>query len=148
MTLIRRTTPFTDLVSLRETMDRLFDETLFRPLRFGNGKHEIYPLIDLYTTPEAVIAEVALPGVKPEDVDISIADDLVTITGTYKEMKETVETGYIYKELGRGSFSRSFTIPTMVKTDEIKATFTDGLLKLYLPKAEQVKPKHVKVEVR
>jgi len=148
MTLIRRTTPFTDLVSLRETMDRLFDETLFRPLRFGNGKHEIYPLIDLYTTPEAVIAEVALPGVKPEDVDISIANDLVTITGTYKETKETVETGYIYKELGRGSFSRSFTIPTMVKTDEIKATFMDGLLKLWLPKAEQVKPKHVKVEVR
>ena len=148
MTLIRRTTPFTDLVSLRETMDRLFDETLFRPHRFGNGKHEIYPLIDLYTTPEAVIAEVALPGVKPEDVDISIANDLVTITGTYKEVKENVETGYIYKELGRGSFSRSFTIPTLVKTDEIKATFKDGLLMIWLPKAEQVKPMHVKVEVR
>jgi HSP20 family protein len=148
MTLIRRTSPFNDLVSLRESMDRLFDETFFRPIRFGNGKHETYPLIDLYTTPEAVIAEIALPGVKPEDVDISVADELVTISGTYKEVKETVETGYLYKELGRGTFSRSFSIPTMIKTDEIKATFKEGLLTLVLPKAEQVKPKHVKVEVK
>jgi HSP20 family protein len=148
MTLVRRTTPFTDLVSLRESMDRIFDETLFRPLRFAVGKHEIYPLIDLYTTPEAVIAEIALPGLKPENVDISIADELVTIAGTYKETKEIVESGYIFQELGRGSFSRTFAIPTLVKTDEVKATFKDGLLMLVLPKAEQVKPKHVKVEVK
>jgi HSP20 family protein len=148
MTLVRRVTPFENLVSLRETMDRLFDETLFRPLRFGDGKHGIYPLIDLYTTPDAVIAEIALPGLKLEEVDISMTEDLVTITGTFEEPKEAVERGYVYKEIVRGTFSRSFTIPTLVKFDEARATFKDGLLILTMPKAEVAKPKHVKVEVR
>ena len=148
MTLVRRVTPFENLVSLRETMDRLFDETLFRPLRFGDGKHEIYPLIDLYTTPETVVAEVALPGLKPDQVDITMTEDLVTITGTFEEPKEKVEHGYIYKEIVRGTFSRSFTLPVQVKFEEAKATFKDGLLILTIPKAEVAKPKHLKVEVR
>lgn len=146
MTLMRRT-PFSEIVSLRETMDRLFDETLFRPLRVWDGQR-VHPLIDVYTTPEAVMAEIALPGIKPEDVDISITDEVVTISGTFEERKEEVEQSYIYKELERGTFSRSFTLPTLIKTDQVKATFKEGLLVLVLPKAEHVKPKHIKVEVR
>jgi HSP20 family protein len=146
MTLIRRPSPLADLVSFRDAMERLFDDRLFRPLWPANGERQAAPALDLYTTPQAVIAKVALPGVKPEDVDVSIGDDLVTITGSFKEEKETTEAGYVHKELSHGSFSRSFSIPTAVKAEAATASFKDGLLTLTLPKAEEVKPKHVKVE--
>ena len=103
--------------------------------------------LDLYTTPEAVIANVALPGVKPEDVDVTIGDDLVTISGTFKEEKETNDAGYVHKELSEGSFSRSFSLPTAINADAAKAEFRNGLLTLTLPKTEEVKPTHVKVQV-
>jgi HSP20 family protein len=147
MTLIRRPTPFTELVSLRDAMERLFDERFFRPIWTGEGERETVPALDLYTTPEAVIAKVALPGVKPDKVDITIGDDLVTVTGSFEEEKETTEAGYVHRELSRGSFSRSFTIPATTSAEKAKATFKDGLLTLTLPKTEQAKPKHVKVEV-
>ncbi len=147
MTLIRRPTPLADLVSFGDAMERLFDERLFRPLWLGQAEREAVPALDLYTTPEAVIAKLALPGVKPEDVDVSIGDDLVTITGSFKEEKETTEPGYVHKELSHGSFSRTFSVPTAVKADSATASFKDGLLTLTLPKNEEVKPKHVKVDV-
>jgi HSP20 family protein len=144
MTIIRRP-PIGEFVSLRDAFDRLFDETMFRPLHVGNGKHQT-PALDLYTTPEAVIAEVALPGVDPAAVDVTIADDLVTITGSFKEEKETTEAGFVHKELSRGTFRRVFTLPAPVKPEAAKATFKEGILTLTLPKTEQVQPKHVKVE--
>jgi HSP20 family protein len=128
-------------------MERLFDDRFFRPIWTSNGEREAVPALDLYTTPEAVIAKVALPGVKPEDVDVSIGDDMVTITGTFKKETETAEAGYVHKELSHGSFSRTFSIPTAVKAEAAKAAFKDGLLTLTLPKSEEVKPKHVKVEI-
>ncbi|HLO36694.1 MAG TPA: Hsp20/alpha crystallin family protein [Candidatus Deferrimicrobium sp.] len=146
MSLIRRPSPMADLVSFRDTMERLFDERMFRPLWSAADVRLPIPALDLRTTPEAVIAEVALPGVKPEDVDVSIGDDIVSITGTFAEEHETTETGWVHKELSRGSFSRSFALPTAIKTEAATASFKDGMLTLTLPKAEEVKPKHIKVE--
>jgi HSP20 family protein len=145
MTLIRRPTPLTEFVSLRDAMERLFDEQLFRPL-WTSGEREVLPALDLLATADAVVAKVALPGVKPEDVDIVISEDVVTVKGSFKEEKETSEAGYIHRELSRGSFSRSFSLPTTVKADAATATFVDGVLTLTLPKTEQAKPTHVKVE--
>lgn len=133
MTLIRRPSPLADLVSFRDTVERLFDERLFRPVWLANGERQVVPAVDLYTTPEAVIAKVALPGVNPEDVDGSVGDDLVTITGSFKEEKETAEAGYVHKELSHGSFSRSFSLPTAVKAEDATASFKDGLLTLTSP---------------
>jgi len=147
MTLNRRPTPLADLVSFRDAMERLFDERIFRPMWIGTGERQAAPALDLYTTPEAVIAKVALPGVKPEDVDVSIGDDLVTISGSFKEEKKTSEAGYIHKELSQGAFSRSFSPPTAVRAAAATAQFKDGMLTLTLPKTEEVKPTHVKVEV-
>lgn len=147
MTLMRRPSPLADVVTLRDAMDRFFDERFLRPIWPLSGEREAAPALDLYTTQEAVIAKVALPGVKPEDVDVEIADDMVTVRGSYQEEKETTEGGFIHKELSRGSFSRTFAVPTAVKADAATASFKDGLLTLTLPKTEEVKPKHVKVEV-
>jgi len=147
MTLTRRPTPHSDIVSLRDVMERLFDDRFFRPIWIGNSERQVAPALDLYTTPEAVIAKVALPGVKPEDVDVTIADDLVTITGAFKDEKETSDAGYVHKELSQGQFSRSFSLPTAIKADAAKAEFKDGLLTLTIPKTDEVKPTHVKVQV-
>jgi len=147
MTIIRRPTPFSEFVSLRDAMERLFDEQLFRPLWTADGEREALPALDLYTTPDAVVARVALPGVKPEDVDITVAEEVVTIKGTFQEVKETPEPGYIHKELRHGAFTRSFAIPTTIKSEAATAVFADGMLTLTLPKTEAAKPTHVKVEV-
>ena len=146
MTIIRRPAPLTEFVSLRDAVERLFDEQHFRPLWTAQGEREVMPALDLYTTPEAVVARVALPGVKSEDVDVAIADDVVTIKGAFMEEKETTEAGYIHKELNRESFSRSVSLPMPIKAEAATATFTDGVLTLILPKMEQAKPTHVKVE--
>jgi HSP20 family protein len=147
MTLIRRPTQLMDVFSFRDAMERLFDERFLSPMWIGNEPRRAAPALDLYTTPEAVIAKVALPGVKPEDVDVTIGDDLVTISGAFKEEKETSEAGYVHKELSQGTFSRSFSVPTAIKADAAKAEFRNGLLTLTLPKTEEVKPTHVKVQV-
>jgi HSP20 family protein len=147
MTLIRRPSPLADVVTVRDAVDRLFDERFFRPLWTWNGEHEVVPALDVYTTQDAVIAKVALPGVKPGQVDVKIADDIVTVSGSYEEHKESTEAGYLHKELSRGSFTRSFVLPTAVEAEAATAAFEDGLLTITLPKTEEVKPKHVKVEV-
>jgi len=147
MTLIRRPSPVAELVTLRDAMERLFDDRLFRPIWALNEDREAVPALDVYTTPEAVIARIALPGVKPEDLDITIGDDLVTITGSFKEEQDTTGADYVHKELSRGSFSRSFAVPTASRPEDATATFKDGLLTLTLPRTEEVKPKHVKVDV-
>lgn len=147
MTLIRRPTPFVDLVSFQDMMERLFDDRLFKPMWICDGERQVAPPLDLYTTPESVIAKIALPGVKPEDVDVTIADDLVTISGAFTGETETSDAGYVHKELSQGTFSRTFSVPIAIKADAAKAEFTNGLLTLTLPKNEEVKPTHLKVQV-
>ncbi len=147
MTLIRRPSRLAELVSFRDAVERMFDDRLFRPIWTATGERDAVPALDLYMTPEAVIAKVALPGVTPEEVDVTIGDDLVTITGSFKKETETTEAGYVHKELSHGSFMRTFAIPTAVKAETATAEFKDGLLTLTLPKSEEVKPKHVKVQV-
>jgi HSP20 family protein len=133
MTLIRRPPPFADLVTLRDTMEQFFDERFMRPMWPFDGERRM----------------VALPGVKPEAVEVTITEDLVTISGSFEEEKEeTTEAGYVHRELSKGAFSRSFSIPMAVKAETAKAEFRDGLLTLTLPKTEEVKPKHVKIDVK
>ena len=147
MTLIRRPTPFLDLASMRDVMERLFDDRLFRPIWVSDGERELPLALDVFTTPEMLVVKAALPGMKPEDVEITIADDLVTISGAYKEEKETAEeAGYIHKELSRGAFHRTFTAPVALKADQAKAVFKDGILTLSIPRAEESKARHIKVE--
>jgi HSP20 family protein len=147
MAISRRPSPLADVVTMRDAVERMLDERFLRPFWPVNGDRQSVPAIDLYTTPDAVVAKVALPGVKPEDVDVSIADDVATVSGTFGEEKETTEEGFVHRELSRGAFHRSFAVPIPVKADAATAVFRDGLLTLTLPKTEAVKPLRVKVEV-
>jgi HSP20 family protein len=134
--------------ALRDTMEQLFEDHFPRPWWYGYGERAKLPALDLYTTPESVVARLALPGVKPHDVDVQVADGTVSVTGTIADETETKEAGYVHRELVHGSFSRSFVIPVEVDPGRATAAFKDGLLTLTLPRVEAARPRKIKVEVK
>jgi len=143
MTLIRRTNPLGELVSLRQAMDRLFEDSFVRPRGLISDEHQL--ALDIRTTGDAVVVEAALPGVKSEDVDISVLGDTLTISGSMSEDETREDEGYSYREIRRGSFSRSVTLPNGLKADDASATFENGMLKLRIPKAEEAKPRQITI---
>ncbi|MFC1923822.1 Hsp20/alpha crystallin family protein [Chloroflexota bacterium] len=140
--------PFRDLMSLRSAMDRLFENSFIRPSRFWPEleRGELSLDLDMYQTDKNVVVKTTIPGVKPEEVDISLTGDVITIKGEHKEEQEVKEQDYFRKERRYGSFSRSIQIPVPVKGDKADAVFENGVLTLTLPKAEEVKPKQIKVK--
>ena len=145
MTLIRRTNPFGELISLRAAMDRLLEDSWVRPLN-GPLSEEYSLALDVRATPDAYEIEAALPGVKPDDVSISVLGDTLTITGTTGEEQSRDAEGYSYREIRRGSFSRTVTLPTGLKADAASATFENGMLHLSIPKAEEAKPRQIQIK--
>ncbi len=140
--------PFTRMASLRQAMDRLFDERFFVPYRlFTFGADEI-TLIDMYRTDKEVVVKASLPGVKPEEVDISISSDCLTIKGETKAEEKIEREGYLYQEHRYGAFSRSVALPSDLQTDKAEASFENGILTLTIPKFEEVKPKPIKVKAK
>jgi len=141
--------PFRDLISLREAMDRLFEESFIRP-RAGwlapLGPETL--VVDMYETDESVVVKTSVPGVKPEEIDITITGDTLTIKGETKVEEKVEKTNYIRQERRYGAFSRSVTLPTTVVAEQAKAEFEHGVLTLTLPKAEEVKPKSIKVKTK
>jgi HSP20 family protein len=141
--------PFRELVSLREAMDRLFEESFVRP-REGvlttDGAGAL--AVDMYETSEEVIVRTALPGVDPDDIDVSVVGDTLTIRGETKAEEKEEGANYIRRERRYGTFSRSLLIPSNVVADKAAADFSKGILTLRLPKAEEVKPKRIEIKTR
>jgi HSP20 family protein len=140
--------PFREMTSLRDAMDRLFEDSFVRPPRLWPGIGEWELPIDMHQTANDVIVKTSLPGFKPEEVDISVSGDTLTIKGEHKEEEEIKEENYFYKERRYGKLSRSVLIPVQVKSDKAEAVFEDGILTLTMPKAEEVKPKQIKVKAK
>jgi HSP20 family protein len=149
MTQLTRWDPFRDLISLREAMDQLFEESVVRP-RTGELARQVGGslAVDMYETDEAVVVKTATPGVDPEDIDISITGDTLTIKGETRVDEEIEEDSYLCRERRYGAFSRSMTIPVAIEAGEAEAEFEDGVLTLTLPKAEEVKPKAITVKAK
>ncbi len=148
MTALARWEPLRDIISLRDAMDRLFEDSFVRLSRLWPTLGEWQLPIDMYQTENEVVVKAAVPGFKPEEIDISITGDTLTIKGEHKEGNQVKEEDYFYRECRFGAFSRSLTIPVKVKTDKAEAVFENGMLTLTLPKAEEVKPKQIKVKVK
>jgi HSP20 family protein len=146
MTLIRRTSPFGEMLSLRQAMDRLFEDSFIRPGALGDGTSPL--ALDVYSTDDAIVVEAALAGVKPEDVDIQLLGDTLTISATSASERSADEGGYVYREIKRGSFSRSLTLPGGVNADQASASFDNGMLRLSIPKADEAKPRQIKINPR
>jgi len=140
---IRRWEPFTELASLREAMDRLFEETWPRPfeaLRPGGLA------VDMYETDKDIVVKANVPGVRPEDIDISVVGETLTIRGERKAEERVEQANYFYQERRFGAFSRSLTLPAPVQTDKADARFENGVLTLTLPKAEEAKAKKIEIK--
>ena len=141
--------PFRDLVSLREAMDRLFEESFVRPRAGWLAPFGVEGLaVDMYETDEAVVVKSSVPGVKAEDIDITITGDTLTIKGETKAEEKVEKANYVRQERRYGAFSRSLSMPTSIVAEKAKAEFEDGVLTLTLPKAEEVKPKSIKVKTK
>lgn len=137
--------PMREFVSLRDAIDRLFEDSFIRPSTLFEGGTAMSFSVDLYETPEAYVLKAALPGIKPEDISIDATAGMVTVKGEYKEEKETKEPNYLRRELRSGQFHRAFELPLSIEPTKVVATFKDGILQVTLPKAEVVKPKQIKV---
>ena len=137
--------PMREMMSLRRAMDRLLEDSFVRPASIWTEMAEGEMSIDMYQTDNDIVVKAALPGVRPEDVDISVTGDTLTIKGESSEETKEEKKDYIYQERRYGSFSRSVTLPVPVNSDKAEASFENGILTVSLPKAEEVKPKQIKV---
>jgi HSP20 family protein len=150
MTIVRRPSPFGELVSLRQAMDRLFEDSFVRPTWTGRGwalgEGAGLPL-DVSRDANALHVEAALPGVKPEDVEITVENGTLTIAADSRaERTEKNDEGEVLvQEIRRGSVSRSITLPTGLEPDKANATFDNGVLRLDIPIAETVKPRQIRI---
>lgn len=150
MTIVRRPSPFGELVSLRQAMDRLFEDSFVRPTwtarGWSYGEGASLPL-DVTRDANALHVEAALPGIKPEDVQITVENGTLTIAAESRtEREEKNDEGEVLvQEIRRGSVSRSITLPTGLEPDKANATFENGVLRLDIPVAETVKPRQIRI---
>lgn len=122
-------------------LDRFFSEDFF-------GTGDFLPPLDVYQDRDNVIAELSVPGIDPEKIDISIENDVLTISGSSEDKREIKREDYYRKEVRSGNFSRSVVLPMSVKGDNAQAHYEKGVLTITMPKEEAVKPKKVSVQVR
>jgi HSP20 family protein len=146
MTIIRRAVPGADFSTFRSAFERLFDEATYRPLTWGHFAESRLPL-DITSTEDAISIEAALPGIRPEDVEITVHQDTLTIAVKEQAERETREGERVYREVRRNSGSRTLTLPSGLDIDRATAAFENGLLRLDIPRAEQAKPRQIPVTV-
>jgi HSP20 family protein len=133
---------------MRDAVDRMFDEGFLRPpVPFGLWA-EGSMTVDMYETESGVVVKTAIPGVKAEDIDVSVTGDTLTIKAETKEEEEVERENYLRRERRFGSYCRSVTLPGGLMTDQAEADYTDGVLTLVFPKAEEVKPTAIKVQAK
>jgi HSP20 family protein len=141
--------PVRDMMSLREAMDRLFEESFVRPRGVLAPVEGVGTLaLDVFESDDDVTVRASIPGINPDDIGISVTGDVLTIKGQTSEEREEKQGNYHLRERRYGAFQRSITLPAPVNTDKAEAEFKNGVLTLTLPKVEEVKPKSIKIKAR
>jgi len=130
-----------------EELDRFFEDE-FVPMIPTMKMREFRPEVDIYQDKDNVVVEMPLAGVDPKKIDISVEDNVLTVKGSMDEKKEVKEKDFYRKEIRRGTFERSLTLPVEVKGEKAQADFEGGMLKIVLPKKVAVKKKKVTVKVK
>ena len=144
-TAISRFEPFRGL-SLQDQFNRLFNESFDRS--WDEASLTTWaPAVDIFETEQELVVKADLPDIKPEELDIRVENNILTIRGERKFEKKVEEKNYLRVERSYGSFSRSFSLANTVKTEAIKAEYKNGVLTLTVPKREEAKPKQIKVSV-
>ena len=144
---ITRFDPVGEMVSLRSAMDRLFEDSFVSPLTWrtiGSGS-EVTPPIDVHETADDIVVTASLPGMRSDDVEITMTGQTLTLRGEFTADERVSREQYLYRERRVGSFSRTLQLPVRVQGDNAEATFVDGILTLRIPKAEEVKPRQIRI---
>ena len=146
---IIRWEPLRDLVSTHDHFNQLFNETFARA--FGDQKEVSLrtwvPPVDICETEDSLVLKAELPGIKPDDVEIRVEDNTLYLKGERKFEKEVKDENFHQVERSYGSFSRSFSLPSSIDSDKVKAEYQNGILILTMPKHEEAKPKTIKIDV-
>jgi HSP20 family protein len=145
MSSLMRWSPVRDMISRREMMDRLFDDTFFSR---RSDSFAVSPDVDVIENDDNIVVKAELPGFKPENVDVRVEGNLLSIRGEYHEESEKQEGQYHLKERRQSSFSRSIPLPVGVNADKAKAEFENGILTLTLPKHEEAKPRRISITAK
>jgi HSP20 family protein len=144
---LTRWDPFAEMADLRREMDHIFGEFFGRtPSSMAATEAMWSPLVDIHETKDSFLLMAELPGVKQEDVEVSVEGDTLTLKGERKREAEVKEDQYHRIERSYGRFERSILLPSVVDPNRVKATYRDGVLEIQLPKKEEAKPKAVKIE--
>jgi HSP20 family protein len=138
--------PFRDLMVMQDRMTRLFDETFSRIWKEELPRGVWSPPVDILEKENEVILKVDLPEMNQNDVDIKVEENMLIIRGERKFIKETPSGNYLQIERPYGTFQRTFAIPRVIDQEKIKAPYKDGVLRVVLPKREEVHPKQILVE--
>ena len=143
--MLTRFEPFREMLTLRRAMDRMFDRALdtepaWQPVTWDLA-------LDVAENKDEFLVKASIPGIHPDDLDITYTDNVLTIKGETKEEKEIKEDQYHLRERRFGSFARSITLPNKIQGDAIEARYEAGVLTLRLPKVEEAKPKKIAIHV-
>jgi HSP20 family protein len=139
---IIRWDPFRELTTLQDQFNRLVDQM------WGTRQESWLPAVDVFDTKDAVVLKAELAGMNPDDIQIEVEDNVLTIKGERKFEEKVDDERYYRIERRFGSFQRSLALPQGVKADEITATYEDGILTVTVPKAEEEKPKRIEVKAK
>lgn len=142
---MKRWEPFRDLVTMRDDMDRLFD--VFFGVQPQDMEDLWRPAIDIEENNGNLMVRAEIPGMKKEDIKVSVKEDMLTISGERKRENETKDKTFHRIERSYGQFRRMIRLPATVDADKVKATYKDGVLNVTLPKPESMKPKNIDVEI-
>ena len=145
MNYIIRRDPFREMMTLRSVMDRLFDTAFLGEGGEGPNFVDTLPL-DVTESEDEYVVKASIPGIKPEDMEITYSGKSLTIKGEFKAEEEKDEVHYHLRERRYGAFARSLTLPAAVQSEAIEAKYESGVLTLKLPKSEEVKPKKIAVQ--
>jgi HSP20 family protein len=150
MSNLTRWEPTGEMMTLREAMDRLFDDAFTRPFSLvrEGGSTWSSPSIDMFETEDEVVVKAALPGIKADEVQINATGDILTIRGETKHEEEKKDKAWYIREHRWGAFERSVRLPGGVIADKAKADFDNGILTITLPKSEEVKPRTITVKTK
>jgi HSP20 family protein len=139
--------PLSRFSSLSSEVDRLFNA-----FPFIGGNEERFdswaPAVDLYHDKNSVMLRAELPGMKKEDIHVSLHEDVLTLSGERRQEKQHDEKGALRSERFFGKFERSFTLPVRVDSSRVSANYEDGILTVTLPKAEEAKPRQIEINVK
>ena len=138
---------FGRLTDIREDIDRLFESPLAELARTSNLLSGWTPALDLYEDKDNLYVKMELPGMKREDIDVSLHEGSLSVSGERKSEQKHEDAEVYRAERFVGRFQRTVTLPTPVSADKVKAQYQDGILSITLPKTEEAKPKHINVNV-